>query len=189
MGKRTIIYGKGVNDMPNGWTREFKWREMVYQKWHSMLVRCYSEKYQEKYPTYKECTVCERWLLLSNFVEDIKKIDGYDLEKFVNGKLELDKDIKSNGVNKEYSLENCMFVSKTENTKQANKTRDYSNIRGKNNYQTKKIAQYDLDGNLIKIWDCIKQASDELGIGRYGISDCCRHKQKTSGGFVWRYIE
>lgn len=121
-----MIYDVGINDMPRGWTRECKWNQLVYRKWYSMFVRCYSEKFHEKRPTYKDCYVCERWLLFSNFISDFKLINGYDEEKFLNGELELDKDIKSNGKNKEYSLENCMLVSALENVKQATKTRDYT---------------------------------------------------------------
>ena len=77
----------------------------------------------------------------------------------------------------------------SEETKQKQSIAKKNKYKGKNNPRAKKVAQYDLDGNLIKIWDCIEYASYELGIGRTGISDCCRHKQKTSGNFIWKYIE
>lgn len=51
----------------------------------------------------------------------------------------------------------------------------------------KSVAQYDKQGNLIKIWDCVKQASEELGISH--ISDCCRCKRKSAGGFMWKYYK
>ena len=38
----------------------------VYQTWHNMLERCYSEKYHEKHTTYMECEACKEWL---NFQE------------------------------------------------------------------------------------------------------------------------
>lgn len=31
----------------------------IYNTWFKMLVRCYSEKFRTKYPTYKNVTVCE----------------------------------------------------------------------------------------------------------------------------------
>ena len=43
-----MVCGVGINDMPRGWKRANKWNYMVYQKWNGMLVRCYSEKVQEK---------------------------------------------------------------------------------------------------------------------------------------------
>lgn len=184
------VYGKGINDMSRGWSVENEWNKRVYRTWKHMLERCYSEKYNKSHPTYKSCSVCERWLLLSNFVEDFKLIDGYDKEKFLNSELELDKDIKTNGTNKIYSLDNCMFISKIENVKQANKTRDNSylhNRTGKNNPQSKRVVQYDKQGNLIKIWDYIRQVEKELGIHRSDICKCCKGKLKSAGGFIWKY--
>jgi group I intron endonuclease len=60
---------------------------------------------------------------------------------------------------------------------------------GTKSYQARKVAQYDKEGNLIKIWDYIKQAEKELGIPATNISKCCRGKYKTAGGFVWRYVD
>ena len=133
-----MICGKGINDMPYGWASKNKINHKIYQTWASCLVRSYSEKCHKKQPTYKDCSVCERWLKLSHFVEDYKLIDGYEEEKFLKGVLCLDKDIKSNGVNKEYSLENCMWVSKEENSKQAMKTRDNTQFQGENHYMYNK---------------------------------------------------
>ena len=38
-----------------------------YKCWKSMLMRCYSAKYQKKQPTYKGCYVSEGWLYYPNF--------------------------------------------------------------------------------------------------------------------------
>ena len=122
-----MVQGHGINDMERGWAKENKWNYKVYRTWSHMLERCYSEKYHKKQPSYIDCLVSNRWLLLSNFVEDFPKIDGYDRENFLDGKLELDKDIKSDGKNKEYSLENCMLVSKIDNIKHSNKYMTISN--------------------------------------------------------------
>ena len=61
------------------------------------------------------------------------------------------------------------------------------NHNGKNNPNAKRVAQYDLDGNLIKIWDYAKQAEEELGINHCNISMCCKCKRKSAGGFIWKY--
>ena len=193
-----MVCGHGVNDMQRGWRTENNWNKKVYEKWKGMLTRCYSEKYHEKQPTYIGCYVCDNWLLLSNFIRDFKLIDGYDEEKFLNGELELDKDIKTNGVNKEYSLENCMLVSKSENSIQSNKTMDYSFLffltgennpmygrkgenasmygrTGKNNPCSIKIQQYDKQTHeLIKVWDSIMDIKRKLGINESHIVACCK---------------
>ena len=61
--------------------------------------------------------------------------------------------------------------------------------KGKNNPRAKRVAQYDKQGNLIKIWDYAKQASKELRIAQGSICQCCKGKIKTAGGYIWRYAE
>jgi hypothetical protein len=53
----------------------------------------------------------------------------------------------------------------------------------------KKVYQYNLDGFLIKEWDCISKASNELKINRSAIENCCLGKSKSSNGFIWRYYK
>ena len=62
--------------------------------------------------------------------------------------------------------------------------------KGENNPRAKKVAQYDLNGNLIKIWDCAKQISEEISYINYGgLLSVLQGKTKTSKhkGFVWKY--
>lgn len=51
----------------------------------------------------------------------------------------------------------------------------------------RKIEQYDLQGNLIKKWNSISEASRKLHIACSGISACCRGVNKTCNGYVWKY--
>lgn len=55
--------------------------------------------------------------------------------------------------------------------------------------KSKPVVQYDFKNNYIKIWWCIKQVEDELGIDRSSISRCCKGTQKTAGGYIWKYLE
>lgn len=73
----------------------------AYQNWQNMLERCYDEKCQQRQPTYKECTVNERW---HNFQVFAKWHEENYKEDYV-----LDKDILIKG-NKIYSPETCCFV-------------------------------------------------------------------------------
>ena len=83
----------------------------VYVVWHDMLRRCYSEKYHEKYPTYKDCIVCEEWLNFQNFARWYND-NYYEIE---GERMELDKDILVKH-NKIYSPETCIFVPQTINS-------------------------------------------------------------------------
>ena len=60
---------------------------------------------------------------------------------------------------------------------------------GENNHNAKRVAQYDLNGNLIRIWDYIRQVEKETGISHANISKCCKGKSKTAGGYIWRYTD
>ena len=95
-----LIYGIGINNL-NEPVRVNGKNLKSYITWKSMLQRCYSEKRQERYPSYVGCSVCDEWLLLSNFVVwfNANYRDG----------MELDKDILIQG-NKVYCPEACRFV-------------------------------------------------------------------------------
>ena len=51
----------------------------------------------------------------------------------------------------------------------------------------KKIEQYDLDGKYIKTWNCIRDVENELGIKNNNLNHCLKNKNKTAGGYIWRY--
>ena len=50
-----------------------------------------------------------------------------------------------------------------------------------------KIIQMDMDGNFIKEWNFIKEASCVLGVDNSCITKCCKGKRKSCGGFTWKY--
>ena len=76
-----------------------------YDVWQSMLQRCYDDKYQEKYPTYKGCTVESHLLNFQNMGEWIEN-NYYEIP---GERMHLDKDILCKG-NKVYSRDTCIFV-------------------------------------------------------------------------------
>jgi hypothetical protein len=59
----------------------------------------------------------------------------------------------------------------------------------KNHPWSVKVAQYSLDGKLIKIWDRMADASRHLKCPHGEISACCRQKQSTCRGYIWKYAE
>ncbi|MCK5127637.1 MAG: hypothetical protein KAR42_15375 [candidate division Zixibacteria bacterium] len=118
---RRPVYGVGINDA---------WYMVVYEQngvkikcpyyaaWRYMLQRCYQEKYLDSRPTYRGCSVCDEWLIFSNFKLWMEKQDFL-------GK-ELDKDILIPG-NKIYSPDACAFVNRHVNAL----LNDHSSARGK----------------------------------------------------------
>lgn len=112
--KSRLVQGVGVNDadydvtvghMVNG-----SWKITgichFYNRWKSMLHRCYSETSLAYKPSYAGCSVCEEWLSFIGFKSWMEKQDW-------QGK-ELDKDLLFSG-NKIYSPETCVFISQETN--------------------------------------------------------------------------
>jgi hypothetical protein len=52
---------------------------------------------------------------------------------------------------------------------------------------TRKIGQYSLDEELIKEYDSIVNAIRDLGIT--SIKEVLYNRQKTAGGFIWKYLD
>ena len=99
------VYGIGYIGEGEYKAKENGKQTRVYDTWHSMLTRCYDEKYQEKYPTYNGCTDCEEWYNFQNFAKWYEN-NYYEIE---GERMCLDKDILIKH-NKIYSPETCVFV-------------------------------------------------------------------------------
>lgn len=86
------------------------------------------------------------------------------------------------------NIKNLEWVTSKENCNHAWNIGLNKKIYGRKT-NLKAVAQYSLNGELIKKWDYITQASKKIQIDRTGIILCCRHKQKTAGGYKWEYIK
>ena len=51
----------------------------------------------------------------------------------------------------------------------------------------KPVDQYDYDGNLLATYESIKNASEITDVDKHGISNVCKGKNVTSGGYIWRF--
>lgn len=52
-----------------------------------------------------------------------------------------------------------------------------------------RVEQVDFNGNVLKVFGSIKEATNSLGVKQSHISECCLNKRKTSNGYVWRYAK
>lgn len=52
----------------------------------------------------------------------------------------------------------------------------------------KKVDMLDKDMNVIETFQSMTIASKSTGIHIVAISNCCRGKVKTAGGYIWRYV-
>lgn len=120
-GKRTLIYGVGINDadyVTNTTVEGKKIKCPYYRRWTSVLERCYSEKLHTSRPTYIDCSVVDDWLYFSQFKDWMEQQDW-------EGK-DLDKDIIVPN-NKVYGPDTCVFVDQRVNTLLTNRGK----LRGK----------------------------------------------------------
>ncbi len=72
-----------------------------------------------------------------------------------------------------------------------NNTVDWDYYLNINTSKPKRISQYDLNMNLIKVWDSAYQAYITDGYSCSEISSVCNHKKgkKTYKGYVWRFTD
>lgn len=67
-------------------------------------------------------------------------------------------------------------------------TWEENNIKGRKECSLQ-VNQYDLDGNYIKTYNSIVEASKAVNVYKSNISACCKGKLKTSAGYIWKYSE
>ena len=65
---------------------------------------------------------------------------------------------------------------------------------GKNNHASRKTAQYDLEGNLLRVYDSAADAGRDNNISGKAISTALRRRDMEngsglSGGFIWAYAD
>lgn len=77
----------------------------------------------------------------------------------------------------------------TEETRQKLRDSHIGKNIGADSSQARPVAQYGLDGVLIKAWDCMTDVARVLNITTGAIYNACNGKSPTAGGYQFRYIE
>ena len=57
----------------------------------------------------------------------------------------------------------------------------------KEDIRKKKVIQYDYEGELVKVFDSISDASKQTEINKSSIAKCCRGERKKAGNFIWKF--
>ncbi len=80
------------------------------------------------------------------------------------------------------SVDNLEWVTNKEN--QIHKFKN-----GLGNNFTRKIGQYDLNNNFIKEFPSIVSAAKEVNVSKSCVQGVLANKRKTTGGFIWKYLD
>ena len=111
---KKLVYGVGFNDKTKPANVDGK-AVKEYDLWQSMLERCFSEKLQTRFPTYKGCNVSDNFLNYSYFYDWCQEQIGFGKVDEKGRSWCLDKDLLFVG-NKTYSESTCVFVPHEINT-------------------------------------------------------------------------
>ena len=121
-----------------------------------------------------------------------KKTHGYNITSGggVNCGFHLSKTAKDKISKANSGRNNGMYGKRFTHSKESRdkimsyvKMRDYSNG---NNPKARKVCQYTINGELVKVWDCVKSASAFLGIS-YSYLIRVMQSRKPYKGFMWNY--
>lgn len=124
-------------------------------------------------------------------VENKEEIDHIDTDKSNNNADNLRWVTREENLSNEISkMNHSKSMSNREITGEWRK--NISNaMNGKNNPRARKVVQYDINGNMIKMWDYVKQVSNELNMSYFMLKETLNGNRKTNEykGFVWEYCE
>ena len=157
-------------------------------KFRNMCIECHKEKTQflkyEIYPWRKHFYAARR--RCENKKDSHYYCYGDRGIKFLLTKEELKKlwfrdkayEMKKPSIDRidndgHYEYSNCRFIEMSEN-------------RPIPNPKKRKVKQYNLEGNFIKEWNSVKEASTVLNIPAPNISLCINNHRKTAGKYIWK---
>jgi hypothetical protein len=154
------------------------WRKLYY-KWYSILSRCY-DKNSKAYKNYGEKNIVfsNSWLDFWNFANDARLVKGWSEVEFVKGNLELDKDILSDGIDRIYSKDKCIWVTHSENITERNKR-----VKNRETFFTATSPE----GNIY-YKNHIREFAKEYSLFSSNICECLKGRRRHTKGWTFQYI-
>lgn len=140
----------------------------VYYVWQQMRDRCSNPK-NPKYHIYggKGVTVCDEWQTFEGFWKDME-------EGYYKG-MTIDRINSNQGYNKG----NCQWISHSRNSAKTSKVRPVTQY-----HIAQKPERILLE---LKQWPSALSAAQNLGLTAACITMVCQGKNKSHGGYGWKY--
>lgn len=179
-------------------------KETLSRKYYAMKQRCYNPKDKE-FKNYGErgIKICDDWLSNPKAFYEWAVLSGFELG------LTIDRI----DVNKDYSPDNCRWVTMTEqqSNKRSNVFVEYNGenitlmeasrrtgIRfgtlwkrfkdGRPLFDALYVWEKPVIRNDGKVFSSIKEAAVKSGVGDSKVSAVCKGKRKSAGGYTFRYL-
>jgi hypothetical protein len=129
--------------------------------------------------------------ILKHTEETKRKISeaGKGRKSLLGRKLTDEHKKKISETNKKIPRTKSQLKNLENNTYWLGKTQSKEHIAKMARGHWKPILQFTKNEILLNEWTSIKLAGETLNINKSRISQCCKHKANTAGGYIWKYKE
>jgi len=152
------------------------------------LINSYNKIKDKKIKLKKYCEFCgkeingngKKFCSVECMIEYERQNSGYDIEEVIE---------KSKSCHSMIELAQYFNVTTNAIKNRLKKDNSYEKVKQNlnNNKKNYTILQYTTEGIFIREWPNAIEASKELNINKNNIYFCCNGKQKTCGGFIWKF--
>ena len=119
--------------------------------------------------------------LCKNGISKTSRVNRLVAETFISNPYNLPQVNHIDGNKLNNNKNNLEWCSAKRNMNEAVRIGLFKNV-------VKKVAQYDMNNNLIEIYSSITEASRKTGITNTSISYCANGKRKNGCGYIWKFI-
>lgn len=150
-------------------------RGKIYNIYDSQIVNSKTRGHEP--PSYSKQEFYDWCINSVKFLKLFKRWESSNYKKELSPSIDRKNDYLP------YSFKNIHVCTWKENFDKGHSDRKV----GINNKQNKAVLQFDLDGNFIKEFHSLSEASRKLNISAGDICRCCNLKRKTAGSYKWKY--